>query len=157
MWEHKTDIKYDRSLWLGSQGEADYLNAQGAEGWQLVSTPINVDRPDGDVYLYYFKRHNKMAYNIISPLGERPGIGTYNSVYNKNKFGSFGEAVGANEFIVIDFVQNDAMSNALRVYSSKCPDDMKLMLLADQDISKDVSERDEVAVMEIVLDLLRQF
>lgn len=63
-----------------------------------------------------------MKYEKIYPLGERKGIGSYETFFNQGKFKSIKEAIEANEYCVVDFVKDEQGIIYFEIYTGALPD-----------------------------------
>jgi hypothetical protein len=82
-------------------------------------------------------------YTIISPLGPRNGPATFDCVYNDRKYKNYQEAVAANDFAMINFVQDEAGIIYLEVYHTKIPKDKRYHRLNIQKFPKGIDAVDE--------------
>lgn len=63
-----------------------------------------------------------MKYTKISPLGPRPGIGTFDCWWNTDRYKSVVEAVAANDLVVVDFVQDEKGIIYFELHHTKDPE-----------------------------------
>lgn len=62
-----------------------------------------------------------MAYTKIAPFGPRNGPGTFDNVFNTEKYPSIKEAVADNEYVNIDFVVDENGIIHFEIFYSKNP------------------------------------
>ena len=58
-----------------------------------------------------------------SPLGKREGAGTFDQIWDLDKYKSLEEAVKANDSVIIDFVKDDEGFKHFELYHTKKPED----------------------------------
>ncbi len=63
-----------------------------------------------------------MIYTKISPLGPRRGPGTFDGVWNADRYKRMEDAIAANDLVVIDFVKDEKGIIYFELYHTKDPD-----------------------------------
>jgi hypothetical protein len=98
-----------------------------------------------------------VTYTKISPLGLREGFGTYDTMNDKEKHATMAEALLANEFVVIDLVQDSDGIIYFQAYHSKHIDDKLYFRLQWQHFPLGVDTRDDWAAMALGESLLIKY
>ncbi len=72
-----------------------------------------------------------MNYTKIAPLGKRAGVGTFETMWQTEKYATIEEAIAAEDYVCIDFVKGDDGRIYFEFYHSKYPElalDVPLMI-----------------------------
>lgn len=93
-------------------------------------------------------------YKVISPLGERIGIGTYDTFYNTEKFESCIEAMINKDAVCVNFVQDQEGIIYFEYYNIKDPDSKKYLRLGCQHFPFGIDTRDDWMICEYMQELL---
>lgn len=88
-----------------------------------------------------------MSYTKISPLGPRLGPGTFDCVFDTDKYVSVDSAVDANDFVKIDFVKNEEDIIFFEFSHSKLPNEKTYKRLQIQHFPFGIDVFDDNAAM----------
>lgn len=95
-----------------------------------------------------------MSYTKIALLGERKGIGTFETFFNTKKYTSVDDAIKANDCVVVDFVKDDTGIIYFEIKHSQKPDECKYHRLDIQRPIFGIDALDDAACCRIVDTLL---
>lgn len=96
----------------------------------------------------------------IAPLGERPGVCTFETVWDL-KYANVEEAIAANDYVGLDFAKDEAGVVYIVIYHTKMHEDepVHIMPLGWQNFipALGIDTRDDTAAMEIAQGLLEKY
>lgn len=95
-----------------------------------------------------------MNYTKISPLGPRVGPGTYDGLWDTEKYGSMEEAISANDIVVVDFAEDETGVKYFMLTYSNMPGRVILYRFRWQNIPGGVDDRDDEVVIGIARAML---
>lgn len=93
-------------------------------------------------------------HKVISPLGERIGIGTYDTFFNADKFESVEEAIANNDAVCVNFVKDEEGIIYFEYFNIKDPDTKKYLRLDFQFFPLGVDTRDDWRICDAMQELL---
>lgn len=99
-----------------------------------------------------------MNYTKTSPLGERKGPGTFDGVFNMDRYKTMEQAIAANDIVVIDFVRDENGIINFEFYHTKAPDRKRYWPLDVQHFDqRGVDAFDDEVAMQLGLKILQFF
>jgi hypothetical protein len=100
-----------------------------------------------------------MEYKTISPLGDRRGLGTFDTFWDTDKYNSLEIAVAENDYVQINFVLNENNIIYLEFFHSKDPEKKIYYRLEFQGFLPflGIDTRDDNKAIQIALDLLVKY
>lgn len=98
-----------------------------------------------------------MNYEKISPLGQREGLGTFDTVYNEVKYPDKEKAFEEKECVVIDFVKGEDGIIYFEFYHMKEPKIKKHHRLDIQYFPVGIDMFDDQNAMEIGMSMLAEY
>jgi len=113
---------------------------------------------DKSVLTYTFSQKDKntiMEYTKISPLGPRVGPGTFDFVFDTEKY-KMDQAIIANDGIIVDFVKGNDGILYFDAYDTKQPDIHEYLRLQIQHFPFGIDMMDDAAGFELGCSLLRK-
>jgi hypothetical protein len=98
-----------------------------------------------------------MKYTKISPLGWREGPGTFDSIYDNQKYKTIEEAIAANDIVVIHFVldENDLIN--FEVFHSAHPEDKEYQCLQIQHFPAGIDIFDDYVALGMAEKLIEKY
>jgi hypothetical protein len=96
-----------------------------------------------------------MAYEIIRPLGPREGPGTFDCIFNTQKYPTIKEAEAANDFVKIDFVRDDSNTIFFEFSYSKAPDEKSHERLQIQHFPAGIDVFDDNTAVSKAIEILK--
>lgn len=94
-----------------------------------------------------------MNYTIISPLPNRKGKGTFDVIFSKKKYSTLEEAEIADDYVVINLVEDENRVRYFEAYATKDPQHKRYRMLEIQDFPFGIDMFDDMNAM----DLAQQF
>ncbi len=94
-----------------------------------------------------------MSYTKISPLGQRNGTGTFDTIFDSKKYTSMQDAFSANDYVVMDFVKDENNIILFEIYHVHNPDEKKYYRLQIQDFPFGIDMIDDRLGVEIATSL----
>lgn len=97
-----------------------------------------------------------MEYKKIAPLGPREGTGTFDCIYDNQKYSTMKEAQAANDYVQIDFVKGEDGIIYFEFVYSKAPDIKRHQQLQIQHFPFGIDVMDDATAMNIANEILDQ-
>lgn len=91
-----------------------------------------------------------MEYTKISPLGQRKGIGTYDTFYDLSLYKSIQEAIDKNDVIIVDFVKDSDNIIYFEIYKSSDTENKQYHCLNFQHFPCGVDTLDDYLLTAII-------
>ena len=95
-------------------------------------------------------------YTKIYPLGERLGLGSYDTFYDTEKYNNIEEAIKNNDCVIANFVSDENSIIYFEVMDSKYPDKAKYHCLNIQHFPFGVDISDDESCVELVNSFLNE-
>jgi hypothetical protein len=95
-----------------------------------------------------------MGYTIIAPLGKRIGRGTFDTLFDSEKYSSMEQADQAGDLVVINFVQDSEGIIYFEGYHTKHPDNKRYIRLQIQHFPFGIDIFDDAAAIGMAEDFL---
>ena len=95
-------------------------------------------------------------YTVISPLGKRKSVGTFDDIFDSKKYRTHAEAFEANDLIVCDFVTDQEGTIYIQAHHIAKPDEKKYHLLNFQRFPFGVDALDDRLAVEMATTLFKE-
>lgn len=90
----------------------------------------------------------------IQPFGQRPSKGTFDDIYNSQKYPSIEEAYKANDYAQCDFMKDEKGTVHVVVFNPKNPENKKTYTLTRQHFPAGLDIYDDQSIINIALSLI---
>jgi hypothetical protein len=99
--------------------------------------------------------HPEVTFTKISPLGKRKGFGTFDCFFDTTKYKSLEAATAMNDYVVVDFVEDERGLKYFCLFHSKKPEECIYQTLQIQHFPFGIDIMDDQTACRLADELLK--